>query len=616
MNRDMHPAFKIFFDHSIRIMFSSRPGSYALQQGWVRFVLAALVISPLLESIKNTNHVIHQNDFVGRHFRLTLRSTIDTAQDHGQSGCGNVNTAFLTSMINPEKLQVSNHGVTLHANISVPTSGDEFILSFDDIKTIDRVSLQLVSQESTHRNIVLKIEVSDDGETWHLRHLPSWLVTSTEQISTQRPGSDVNPKCKTTIFGWHLRAGWQWILDRCFRHMFLCGACLASCCFGLANEGRKGVKCMALAFLINALVFLVILISRLAPAAAFHLSDDGPFWIYFQRFLVSCVLSASLALEGYHLLDVTCFSLAYVCAALVAVRVNDYLTNQAELPALALASPLSNLAVHVCVAAALRFGRRAVRRWVEDLVQRDRDAYDARWDKLRSLPSEASALQSLDSVARGAVAACAARAPDRTLQPPRQRCAPRPPTITTPGSPSGSPPRALPPAPTLADSDGRAAAEPSGDAAKARALAPPPVECLHHLYRQAGQAEALLRVKCMELALAAGGCFWVVSEPTPSPSGGGFFVETGARAVEAWASARARVARGGARVEWAGPKPAGRAREKMMLCYQGDPSRLLDCCRCGPRAHPSSQGGVPAMAWGGGQSPVAWGWPEASRSLG
>ncbi len=55
-------------------------------------------------------------------------------------------------------------------------------------------------------------------ETWNLRHLPSRLVTSTEQISTQRPGSYLNPKCKTTIFGWHLRVGWQWILDRSLAH--------------------------------------------------------------------------------------------------------------------------------------------------------------------------------------------------------------------------------------------------------------------------------------------------------------------------------------------------------------------------------------------------------------
>jgi hypothetical protein len=102
------------------------------------------------------------------------------------------------------------------------------------------------------------------------------------------------------------------------------------------------------------------------------------------------------------------------------------------------------------------------------------------------------------------------------------------------------------------------------------------VKCLHQLYRFAGQAEALLRAKSMELALASGGCFWVVSTP-PMPSGGGF-VE-GLRTAETWKSAQRRVATGEARVEWAGLKPVGRAKEKVLLCYQGDPSRLLDCCR-------------------------------------
>jgi hypothetical protein len=215
-----------------------------------------------------------------------------------------------------------------------------------------------------------------------------------------------------------------------------------------------------------------------------------------------------------------------------------------------------------------------VRRWIEDLVQRDRDAYDARWDKLLSLPSESNALKALNTLTSRITDSIEGRLRQRCAQP-HADCLPRNLEFCV-----GSLFRSLWQAQDQADSDDCPHSESSVDTAKVQL--PPPVECLQLLYRLAGQVDALLRTKSMELALASGGCFWVVSKPLSPPSAngkrGGVLGEV-ARTLETWKSVQERVASGEVEVEWAGLKPVVRAKEKVLLKYQGDPSRLLDCCR-------------------------------------
>ena len=95
-----------------------------------------------------------------------------------------------------------------------------------------------------------------------------------------------------------------------------------------------------------------------------------------------------------------------------------------------------------------------------------------------------------------------------------------------------------------------------------------PVTSLDYLYEQAAQVDVLLRAKVQELAQASHGCF-----PTVSTLGGGSILS-----VEMYCDAR-REEEGAAQMVWAGLKPPARAVEKLMRCYDCDPSRLLDCCR-------------------------------------
>jgi hypothetical protein len=256
-----------------------------------------------------------------------------------------------------------------------------------------------------------------------------------------------------------------------------------------------------------------------------------------------------LAHEGPYLIDMSFLSLAYITGSIAATRARAHFAGGgAAVPLVALIAPASLAAALLAVCAGVTAARRAVRRWVRrHIVSRDELAHADRWAALLARGDEVAALQRLRLLARAWRAGI-----DRPVL--RQ------------------------PAPSTA-----AAAQCSRSRLGwlIRPLwwwggaAPRAVESLEDLYGLAARAEGLLQAKAQDLALAADGCFFVVA----GKAAAGQRDTPAERRVEAWSTAAGRAAAGEVRVEWGGLKAAGRAAEKLVRCYGGDPSRILDCCR-------------------------------------
>jgi hypothetical protein len=548
----------ILFNRSVCILFSSRPGSDALGQWWVQLMVVLVVVTPLIEAFMNAFEAHNRSNIMGRHFRLTTLESRYAFQNCDQD-CfiDQARSSMITAVMNASSLHLTSNGVSLISIFSM-MQGQTVSLSFSESVSANGLScLAKVSDRNTINLsfIRLKIDVSNDGEVWREDVVPRWAEMRVSKESSCLTSTEIPLFCGARL-QWDHAARWQWILDWGVRQILQYLSFIIACILGAFGEGRKGVLFLAIAFIINALLLLTILVSHLVPSShTVHRSDNAlSCWIYLQRFLANCIMAASLVAESHFLLDLICATFSYLNAAIAVLRLCAPRAPGAPLPLAAVATPLTNLTAHLFVATLLQLGRRRVRLWIrEELVERDRAAYDARWAKVLSLPGATAALARLNTLARDVAAAAAAD------DPPRQRAAAgAPPARPGGGGALAALARTLGGAPRAAP----AAAAPSAP--------PPPVGSVRVLYEQAGRAEGLLRAKAGALALASGGGFVVAAV------GGG-----GGRAVEEWEAARTRVAAGAARVEWAGLKPARRAVEKMVRSYSGDPSRLLDCCRYG-----------------------------------
>jgi hypothetical protein len=111
---------------------------------------------------------------------------------------------------------------------------------------------------------------------------------------------------------------------------------------------------------------------------------------------------------------------------------------------------------------------------------------------------------------------------------------------------------------------------------------------LEEVFRQAEAAVPLLTAKAAALALNGGGELWTQSifsyQTAPMPPTG---PEWSGISRMSWfgsegLGAESYTSGGGGGGAWAQSslKPWGRAVEKVVRCYGGDPARLLDCCRC------------------------------------
>ena len=181
--------------------------------------------------------------------------------------------------------------------------------------------------------------------------------------------------------------------------------------------------------------------------------------------------------------------------------------------------------------------RSLVLRWVtEILVRDDRLAYAAEWQK-------ATAEEGQEQAARAIEQACSLAA--RLAEAPRQSYA----LAAEPAYPD--------------DERSRAARKP-------RTSAPLPVSSLDQLYDQAAFVDTCLRDKVLTIGHAANGYF---------------VLNDGSEADQELPKAYERFSRvldGSVprfRVGWAPLKSPQRALEKLLRCYGGDVSRLLDCCR-------------------------------------
>ena len=109
-----------------------------------------------------------------------------------------------------------------------------------------------------------------------------------------------------------------------------------------------------------------------------------------------------------------------------------------------------------------------------------------------------------------------------------------------------------------------------------------PPGSLEEVFSQAAAAAPILFAKAASLARSSGGELW--SRPTASDpqiaasSAGSGWTELAWFAVAQVGGSEARG--GSAARAQVSLKPWGRAVEKVVRCYGGDPARLLDCCRC------------------------------------
>jgi hypothetical protein len=332
-----------------------------------------------------------------------------------------------------------------------------------------------------------------------------------------------------------------------------------------------------------------------------------------QRLVTYACLTMLLAHEGPYLLDVCFLLLAYITACAAVAHARAILAASPPAPwslaaaaamALPAATPAAVSAALLLFWGCVQWSRRRVRAWVRDrLVARDAGAHAARWAALLARGDEVAALQRLSLLA--------SRWRPRPGAPPlRQLVRPDEPELRTVDRADGRAQSAATAAPSeslaaaaaeeypanaggtgrrpllgLVGVLGGAVRQARGWLGRAAAAVAggggAPVESLEDLYGLAARAEGLLRAKAQELALAADGCFATAPMgPGMSPAAGGEGNSPGTgRAWEAWSTAAGRAAAGEARVEWGGLKPAGRAAEKLVRCYGGDPSRILDCCR-------------------------------------
>ena len=102
-----------------------------------------------------------------------------------------------------------------------------------------------------------------------------------------------------------------------------------------------------------------------------------------------------------------------------------------------------------------------------------------------------------------------------------------------------------------------------------------PPGTLEEVFLQAAAAAPLLSAKAAALARRGGGMVWSTPagpEPAAPPAGPD-------RVGPGWI-AEANAAKDVGQGNQTSLKPWGRAVEKVVRCYGGDPTRLLDCCRC------------------------------------
>jgi hypothetical protein len=538
-------------DRSVWVLFSARPLSLALSKRWFQAMFIVTNIIYLYFGVCNCSNVLSAHGLTGRAFRLApvLAPALDVTSMQALRGGREVAVKLRNASAAADSCTGSISGSTT--------------LWFTEVVEVDGFECYTLASGEAHLAAAtavsvargaLSIEASDDGKVWWNVTMPLWLQ------ARLRDGDDGYGSCKSGVrrIRWDLQPHWEWVLDWCVCPLKSSLVAAAAAALGAAGQGRRGTALLAISHAFNAAVFATVLLSRASGGDCSTLpsAPSASTAMYMLRLVVNVVVATLLAWEGPYAIDAVGLAMT---AGMAAVAVQQL---RISLPTATTATAL-HAAVTLILAlflVALQAARQCVGTWVRDrLLRCDAAEYASRWAALLARDGEVAAIQRLCVLA-------ARWRPRLDASPPRQRQPPAD-AVAVPGRLAVRWPFFVAAA---WRSFRRWAAAALGAVAPAKERAPGLVTSLDALYEQAARADKLLLAKARALALA---CRGTLRTPFPPPlAAEDEFAAVGLDTLLERDDTAPRE-------NWKGLKPSGRAVEKLVRSYGGDPSRLLDCCR-------------------------------------
>ena len=515
-------------DRSVWILFSTRPLSSALTQPWARGLMVLMAAIMLLSATASTVDAVRRSSATAMAVRM-----IPTLGDVANSSAAGAMPAVISNFW----LLRQGCRISTQQNASASLNGLE--LYFDKLVTFDAVRYEYVHASAEFAGFIprllVRVEISQDGNSWKELNLPAWLqydVQALEFTNTSFSKIDIRPRL-------------AWVFQHCIAPVPIVLGCLVATIFSCLGLGPSAAKSIAISHFLFGFVFLAAAVSEyLRSNEALQRRDNRP-----ELSLIgsgSIVLGAVLWYERY---TVDCYPIAATVMT-AALLVQLYGQNKVVLsdPGVALEAFLPVIITGSSAIFALGFvlARILIGSWVlKQFVRCEREAYQSIWQLISAEQHEA--LQKLSWIVK---AMCHN---DKDIQILQCYCK------------KGTQTEHLHDFCPASDSGGKFAecTEPCVDSPETRDI-PSPIRSLDQLYSQATILDILLREKVGFWAHRSSGIVKAKTLNATSEEPSYVSFNTSEGSYQQISSSL---------------KPTERALEKLLRCYDCDPSRLLDCCR-------------------------------------